>query len=336
MSCSLCLGLFSAPLNAEASILSSVSSFLNNEAQAQTKATNFAEYRNNSQTMALLQPNPTSIPTLSNETLDLNIVENTALAPSTPYIAELENEDYSTGELEIYVVRAGDTVAIVAELFGVSTDTILSANDLSKGDKLKTGDILLILPFSGVEHTVAKGDTLKGLSTKYKVDIENILDANHLDTNFKLVVGTEILIPGANMLTETKPKSTSNVASKGSSKVPSVAGYFVNPVPSAVKSRGIKPGHKGVDLAAPTGTKIRASADGVVLIARNGYNGGFGNYVVVQHPNGVKTLYAHMSKLGTSPGAKVSQGETIGYVGNTGRSTGPHLHFEVLGAKNPF
>lgn len=317
--------------------MSSVSSLFNNEAQAQTKTPNFTEYHNNSQTMALLQPSSVSIPAFSGENTDLNIDANSALVPNTPYIAELEGEDFSDGEVEIYVVRAGDTVAIVADLFGVSTDTILSANDMKKGDKLKTGDVLLILPFSGIEHTVVKGDTIKGIATKYKIDIEDILDANHLETDTKLVVGDKILVPGANMLSETKPKGTSsNIASKSPSKVPNVAGYFVNPVPGAVKSRGVKPGHKGVDLAAPTGTKIRASADGIVLIARNGYNGGFGNYVVVQHPNGVKTLYAHMSKLGTSPGAKVSQGETIGYVGNTGRSTGPHLHFEVLGAKNPF
>ena len=96
------------------------------------------------------------------------------------------------------------------------------------------------------------------------------------------------------------------------------------------------PGHKGVDLAAPTGTQIHAAAAGKVLIARNGYNGGFGNYVVIQHPNGTKTLYAHMSRLGTSTGAQVEQSSVIAYVGSTGRSTGPHLHFEVLGGKNPF
>ena len=266
----------------------------------------------------------------------INIESNTALRPNTTsYSTAIGGvEEFSEGDLEIYVVHTGDTVDIVANLFGVSPDTILSANNMVKGDKLKVGDVLLILPFSGVEHTVAKGETLKGLATKYKIDIDDILSANDLDTDSKLVIGEKLMIPGANMITETKPKPGTSVA--GSSKVPSVAGYFVNPVPGSVKSRGVKPGHKGVDFAAPTGTNIRAAAAGTVLIARNGYNGGFGNYVVIQHPNGVKTLYAHMSKIATTQGAKVDQGELIGYVGNTGRSTGPHTHFEVLGAKNPF
>jgi len=90
-----------------------------------------------------------------------------------------------------------------------------------------------------------------------------------------------------------------------------------------------------VDLAIKTGTPIRASAAGKVTLARNGYNGGYGNLVVISHPNGTETLYAHQSKIATTTGVQVYQGEVIGYVGSTGRSTGPHLHFEVHGARNP-
>lgn len=96
------------------------------------------------------------------------------------------------------------------------------------------------------------------------------------------------------------------------------------------------PGGRGIDMAAPTGTPIVAAASGTVLLSKGGYSGGYGEMIVIQHANGTKTLYAHMSKRATTTGAKVSQGETIGYVGSTGRSTGPHLHFEVQGAKNPF
>ncbi len=337
MSCSLCLGLFLVPFQAEASIFGSMSSFLNKEASAQTSNISLIKSADNSQNGLALRANVIP-PYQGSEVLgEISIDSDTALLPNTPSIMAIGGvEDFSFDEdLEIYVVKTGDTVAIVADLFGVSTDTILSANNMAKGDKLKVGDVLLILPFSGVEHTVAKGETLKGIATKYKVELEDILSANDLDTDSKLIVGEKLMVPGANMITETKPKPGSSVAS-GGSKIPSVAGYFVNPVPGAVKSRGVKPGHKGVDFAAPTGTKIRAAASGTVLISRTGYNGGFGNYVVIQHANGTKTLYAHMSKLGTTAGATVSQGETIGYVGNTGRSTGPHTHFEVLGAKNPF
>jgi murein DD-endopeptidase MepM/ murein hydrolase activator NlpD len=230
-------------------------------------------------------------------------------------------------------------VEVVAKLFDVSPDTIYSANDMKKGDKLKSGDVLLILPFSGIEHSVAKGETLKGIAKKYDVPIEYILSANDIDEDAKLVVGSKLMIPGGDILPESKPKSSGSksLAGKGSSysNIPSVAGFFKNPVPGSRKSRGIKPGHKGVDMAAPTGTPIYAAAGGTVLIARTGWNGGFGNYVVIQHSIGT-SLYAHMSRVATTPGAKVSQGELIGYVGSTGHSTGPHLHFQTSGIKNPF
>jgi murein DD-endopeptidase MepM/ murein hydrolase activator NlpD len=268
------------------------------------------------------------------------VVSNNALLSTTSPTEALGvgGNEFSSfeDEISIYVVHKGDTVQIVADLFGVSPDTIYSANDMKKGDKLKEGDVLLILPFSGIEHTVAKGDTLQGIASKYKTDIDDILNANDIEEGAKLSIGDKLMIPGANLLSETKTKSTSGGSKGGYSNMPSVAGYFKNPVPGGVKTRGVKPGHKGVDIAAPTGTPIHAAAEGTVLIARNGWNGGFGNYVVMQHPNGVKTLYAHMSRLGTTPGAKVSQGEIIGYVGSTGHSTGPHLHFETLGSKNPF
>jgi murein DD-endopeptidase MepM/ murein hydrolase activator NlpD len=103
-----------------------------------------------------------------------------------------------------------------------------------------------------------------------------------------------------------------------------------------VRTQGIH-GYNGVDLAAGVGTPILAAAGGEVIVAKgSGWNGGYGNYVVIKHPNGTQTLYAHMSSTAISSGAQVSGGEVIGYVGNTGRSTGSHLHFEVRGAKNPF
>ena len=122
-----------------------------------------------------------------------------------------------------------------------------------------------------------------------------------------------------------------------------VAGYFINPVPTGRKTQGLHgPGHRGIDIGAPTGSPIYASASGKVLAVKTGCKlgqtrcgGGYGNMVIVQHPNGTKTLYAHMSKVGTYNGAQVKRGEIIGYVGSTGKSTGPHIHFEVFYAKNP-
>ncbi|MFZ2149995.1 MAG: M23 family metallopeptidase [Minisyncoccia bacterium] len=246
--------------------------------------------------------------------------------------------DFSFDEISFYEVRKGDTLAQVAELFDVSEDTILSANDMKKGDKLKVGEVLLILPFSGVEYTVVKGDTPQGIANKHKVSLNDILIHNDIDLDSPLSIGDKLMIPGASLPSETKPKNgAGNVAKgKGSSSMPSIVGFFKNPISGGRKSRGVTSTHKGVDIAAPIGTPIYASAGGKVLTAKMGWNGAFGNMVILQHENGTKTLYAHMSKLGTTTGSQINQGDVIGYVGNSGRSTGPHLHFEVLGAKNPF
>ena len=105
---------------------------------------------------------------------------------------------------------------------------------------------------------------------------------------------------------------------------------------NAVKTQGLH-GYNGIDLAAPTGTPVLASASGDVIVSRGyGWNGGYGNYIVIKHPNGTQTLYAHLNEVIVSSSWHVVQGQIIGYVGATGKSTGPHLHFEVRGAKNPF
>ncbi len=103
-----------------------------------------------------------------------------------------------------------------------------------------------------------------------------------------------------------------------------------------MRTQGIH-GYNGVDLGASVGAPVRAAAGGTVMLSRSGgYNGGYGNYIVIKHPNGSQTLYAHLSSNAVAAGQVVTQGQTIGAVGNTGRSTGPHLHFEVRGGKNPF
>lgn len=295
----------------------------------------------NSQNIALLQAN-VSLLAIQNTNDDLNVISDDALMPlvGPAGVADgIDDEDFYSDQISVYVVRKDDSISKIADMFGVSVDTILSVNELKKGDKLKEGDVLLILPFSGIEHTVTQGQTLQSIASLYKIEIDEILLANDIEIDAKLAIGEKLMIPGADMLNETKPKSGSGSIIKGSksySSMPSIVGYFKNPVPNGKRSRGMTSKHRGVDIAAPTGTPIYASASGRVLTARIGWNGAFGNMIILQHSNGTRTLYAHMSRLNTTTGAQVSQGEIIGYVGSTGRSTGPHLHFEVLGAKNPF
>jgi len=226
-------------------------------------------------------------------------------------------------------------------MFGVSVNTILWANDKKKGDKIMEGDVLFILPVSGLEHTVAKNQTLQGIAKLYKADPQEIAEFNGITESTKLAIGDKLMIPDA----VKAPEGDKPIQNLGASiakdrqyyenhPIKNLVGYYVDPVPGYRKSQGIHD-NNAVDLAIAKGTPIHAAASGIVILARTGYNGGFGNLVIISHPNGTETLYAHQSKIATSTGAQVSQGEVIGYVGSTGRSTGPHLHFEVHGARNP-
>lgn len=250
---------------------------------------------------------------------------------------ELVNTKTVNGEISVYVVREGDTLSQIADMFDVSAKTILWANDISNLNTIRPGDTLVILPITGVRHVVKKGDTIATIAKKYSGDVDDILGYNQLASAEDIAVGDTIVIPDG---TITAPAPTKSGSSKGSSggKVASGGGSagFTHPLPGSVRSQGIH-GYNGVDLAAPAGTPILAAAAGEVIVARSsGWNGGYGNYVVVKHPNGTQTLYAHNSRNAVAVGDTVVAGEVVGYVGSTGRSTGNHVHFEVRGARNPF
>jgi len=252
------------------------------------------------------------------------------------------NTDVSFEDISVYVVRRGDSLSQIAEMFNVSVNTILWGNDMKKGDKLVEGDTLFILPISGLKHVVTKGQTLKSIAQKYNADIGDIVSFNGITEGAKLAIGDELIIPGGEMSVDgpVKTNSTKSTATTTKTSLKNIAGYFINPVPGAIKTQGLH-GKNAVDLAASIGTPIRAAASGTVLLARMGWNGAYGNMVIIQHPNGTKTLYSHLSKIASTTGQSVSQGDIIGNVGNSGRvraakgGNGAHLHFEVYNAKNP-
>jgi len=259
------------------------------------------------------------------------------LVPETNFAnTSSDSDDFMNDTPSIYLVRRGDTISQIAEMFNVSTSTILWANDMKSSDKLAEGDLLIILPMNGVRHNVASGNTLKTIAKKYNVEIGDIIAANDITIDSVLAVGQELMIPDAEISTpKTITPSKSTPSSKTIAKktpVKDVSGYFTNPVPgfSRISQRKIH-ANNGVDLAAPTGTPIVAAAAGKVTFSRVGYNGAYGNMIIIKHPNGAETLYAHQSRLVAKVGQQVSKGEVIGYVGSTGRSTGPHLHYEVHG-----
>ena len=310
----------------------------------------------NSQSMDLLKANVSSTSIVpdknSKNSVDLNkdvsIVADSALVPNVnpinPDGTDMDNGDPASDQVTIYVVKNnGESISDIAKMYNVSTNTILWANDLKKGAKLVEGDTLFVLPVSGVSITVSKGQTLKGIAKKYNVDIADIASFNGIATDSDLNVGDQLIIPDAEiadspMSSNTKqPTKTGTKTTKTTKKysTKSVGQYFINPVPDYVRrSQGLH-ANNGIDLAAPTGTAIVAPAGGTILLARMGYNGGYGNMVLINHPNGTQTLYGHMHKIEVRTGDTVAQGQEIGEVGSTGHSTGPHLHFEVHGALNP-
>lgn len=289
----------------------------------------------NLQTIPLLRAAIHSDPNPAKSDADI-VIENGALIPSGSPVAITDDANTSSGEISIYVVHSGDTISEIAEMFDVSVKTILWANNLTNVNQIHPGDSLVILPITGVRHIVKSGDTVQSIAKKYGGDVDDIIAYNQLDGTSSLTVGDTIVIPDGTIATPAPAKSSSSKKSSSAKRTAGGSGYFTNPVPGSVETQGIH-GYNGVDLAAPAGTPIHAAADGTVIIVHtSGYNGGYGLYVAIKHSNGTQTLYAHMSRVAATVGEKVSQGEVIGYVGSTGRSTGNHVHFEVRGGVNPF
>ncbi len=325
------VGLLGLPLSANAGFLSSVL----HDILENTSETSSAEGIR-SQTLgslSLLEAAKNIDPNPAKGGGEITIVDGNALlsesGPSGSLAALVDRP--RSDQISIYVVREGDSLSGIAKMFGVSSNTIIWANDLSRSGAIKEGQTLIILPISGIKHVVAKGETLQSIAKKYKGDITEILDYNGLSKGAVLAVGETVIIPDGEL-----SAVSSGVSKTTKSSSPDYRGYYIRPIAQGLRSQGIH-GYNGVDLAGPPGVAILAAASGDVIISRSsGWNGGYGNYIVISHPNGTQTLYAHLSRDVVSVGEHVAQGQVIGYQGSTGKSTGPHLHFEIRGARNPF
>ena len=285
--------------------------------------------------MALLRPAMNLSPAPGRGGGDVTIVDDALVPEEGPAgtIADIEKPKNNT--ISLYVVREGDTLSEIAEMFEVTVNTIRWANDLSRSSTISVGQTLTILPVTGVKYKVKKGDTLASIAKDLHGDADEIAQYNGLEEDSTLALGTELIIPNGEIAIAVAAPAPRPSSSSGAS--PSYAGYYMRPITGGVKTQGIH-GYNGVDLAVPAGTPIVASAAGDVIVARgSGWNGGYGTYVVISHDNGTQTLYAHNSANVVSVGQRVVQGQVIGYVGSTGRSTGAHVHFEIRnGPRNPF
>lgn len=262
----------------------------------------------------------------SNEQISFVLVDGAYLLnKSNPLSDALPNRD----GLITYKIQKGDNLAKIAANFGISLNTILWANKSLSSNLLKVGQEIVILPVSGVLYDVQSGDTLNSIAEKYSVDVNKVISYNIGLSPSKLESRETIIIPYA------KPLKTVYYTAAA---LPEYPGYFA--VPTTGWNWGKLHNYNAVDIANACGAAVYVCAEGLVSeVYASGWNGGYGKYIVVEHPNNTKTLYAHLQKSIVSIGDYVSQGDVIGYIGNTGKTdgvTGCHLHLEVIGAKNPF
>lgn len=240
----------------------------------------------------------------------------------------------SSGLLTRYRVQSGDNLVGIANKFDVSMMTVWWANKLASKDDLKVGQVLVIPPVTGLVVTVAEGDTLESLSEKHGIVSAEVLELNGLEDP-TLVIGQTVILPGAAGAGIPTPKPTKRpvVSGGGSSVRPPVTysgGAFAWPVSGGNNyiSQYFRYGHYGLDIAATYGSTVWAAAAGTVQFAGWRSNGG-GYQVWIAHGSGLYTTYSHLSAVTVGSGQTVGKGSQVGRVGSSGRSTGPHLHFEV-------
>ena len=229
-----------------------------------------------------------------------------------------------------HVVVANETISSIADKYNLTTNTLLVCNGLTSKSVLSIGKKLYFPSVDGVVHTVKSGDSIWSIGKAYGISQSAIVSANGLEDASSLKVNQKLIIPGATKkLTTTTTSSKSTSSTSSSSK--SVKGItFISPVKATITSKfGSRWGttHKGLDFGVSVGTSVKAAAAGTVTYS--GVMSGYGNIVILDHGNGVTTYYAHNSVLLVKVGQKVQQGQVITKSGNTGRTTGPHLHFEI-------
>jgi hypothetical protein len=280
------------------------------------------------------------LPKLSQPAEQVSISRNTNLYTIIPTRSRQDPQDY--------VVETGDSVFAIAKVFGLTPESVLWANyELlnDNPDQLSLGMNLIIPPTDGVLYEWQEGDTLQGVADHFEGTVDDIISwsGNRFDlTNPVAETGAMVMIPGGHRefrqwIVPTIPRGRAGVSSDlyGAGTCPGGyegaygTGGFIWPAENHnLSGNDYWSGHLAIDIAAGTGARIYAADSGVVVFAGPAL-GGYGNMIMIDHGNGYQTLYAHLSSVGVRCGQSVFQGNVIGSAGNTGRSTGPHLHFEV-------
>jgi murein DD-endopeptidase MepM/ murein hydrolase activator NlpD len=241
-------------------------------------------------------------------------------------------------------VEKGGSIFAIAKEHNLKPETILWANYDTLNDSpdsIRIGQVLNVPPVDGVYYQWQEGDTIEAIASEFEAKPEDILTfpGNNLDlTNPQIQVGQSVMVPGGHRefkqwVIPTIARGKSGTAKVGNSSCSGGAygsGGFIWPaINHFLSGNDYWSGHLGIDIAGAEGSSVLAADSGVVTLASGGWNGGYGNVVMIDHGNGYATLYGHLSQINVSICQSVGQGQTIGAIGNTGNSFGAHLHFEV-------
>ena len=227
---------------------------------------------------------------------------------------------------QTYRVKQGDMIGFIADKYDITTDTIISVNNIKSSRLIQVGQYLKIPSMPGIIYTVRKnGETPATIAASYKVDAQQCANVNALSVDTELKAGTSLFVPEAELDWMTRQEINGDLFHRpihGRYWISSRYGWRTSPFNAAKRTF-----HGGLDMAANSGTPIYAALDGKV--STTGFNATYGNYVIITHHSGYKTLYGHMSQITCKKGNFVYTNTMIGRVGSTGMSTGPHLHFTV-------
>ena len=264
---------------------------------------------------------------LLEETKEPEPAVEVAVTPLEPAAAGLTTVEPATLTYQTYRVKPGDMIGFIADSFGVTQDTIISVNNIRQSRLIQPDQYLKIPSMPGILYTVKKdGETIENIAVKYDVDVQKCALVNYLNPNTELKSGYSLFVPDAELDWMTRQEINGDLFKKPLKVrywLSSPYGWRASPF-----NTGSRSFHGGIDMAVAQGTPIYPAMDGEVTTA--GYNATYGNYVIIKHHSGYKTLYGHMSKITCKKGNFVYAGTTqIGLVGSTGLSTGPHLHFTV-------
>lgn len=246
----------------------------------------------------------------------------------------------------VHTVESGESLSVIAARYGVNVNTIIWENKLSNANSIRVGQKLLVPPVDGISYTVASGDSLEKIASKYEISVDAIIAQNGLASEV-VTSGQSVFLPGAvpaappvNIAVDYRVTDASRddravvyTNASASTSTPTGGKVFIFPTMGKI-TQGYHGGHYALDIADSSMPPIWAAGGGTVSKVSTGtWGGGYGNHVIIDHGNGLQTLYAHMDSVSVYSGQWVNQGDVLGVMGNTGRVygiTGIHLHWEVI------